>query len=146
MKSLFVKLGVLFIGLLIFGYTEVWGEDWKFLLAGDDGTCWWFDTQGVTVHPNKVIRLWIKKVKVEEIIGRIKSEAQLELRELEQVASRKDYERSLMEIDCVKKTYGYLQIFNYDSKGVLKSGVSESAVRSIPAESVVDAIYKAVCK
>jgi hypothetical protein len=30
MKSLSVKLGVILIGLAIFGYAEVWGEDWKF--------------------------------------------------------------------------------------------------------------------
>ena len=29
MKSLSVKLGVLFIGLLILGYAEVWGADWR---------------------------------------------------------------------------------------------------------------------
>ena len=29
MKALLVKLGVLSIGLMILGYTEVWGADWK---------------------------------------------------------------------------------------------------------------------
>jgi hypothetical protein len=30
MKSLSVKLGVILIGLIIFGYAEVWAEDWMF--------------------------------------------------------------------------------------------------------------------
>ena len=32
MKSLFVKLGItlVFIGLALFGYEEVWGFDWKY--------------------------------------------------------------------------------------------------------------------
>jgi len=29
MKSLLVKLGVILIGMAVFGYSEVWGEDWK---------------------------------------------------------------------------------------------------------------------
>jgi len=29
MKSLSVKFGVILIGLIIFGYAEVWGADWK---------------------------------------------------------------------------------------------------------------------
>jgi len=29
MKSLLVKLGVILIGLAIFGYAEVWGADWR---------------------------------------------------------------------------------------------------------------------
>jgi hypothetical protein len=30
MKSLLGKLGVVLIGLLIFGNAEVWGADWKY--------------------------------------------------------------------------------------------------------------------
>ena len=30
MKSLSVKLGVILIGVAIFGYAEVWGANWKF--------------------------------------------------------------------------------------------------------------------
>jgi hypothetical protein len=30
MKSLLGKLGVVLIGLIIFGCAEVWGADWKF--------------------------------------------------------------------------------------------------------------------
>ena len=48
MKSLSVKLGVILIGLAIFSYTEVWGADWKYFSAGDDGIFYWYDAQGVT--------------------------------------------------------------------------------------------------
>ena len=30
MKSFLVKVGVILIGLTIFGHSEVWGADWKF--------------------------------------------------------------------------------------------------------------------
>ena len=49
----------------------------------------------------------------------------LTVSELEQMTSEKDYERVLMEIDCVEKTVHLLQKLNYDSKGALKSGESQ---------------------
>jgi len=40
MKSLSVKLGVILavVGLALFGYADVWGEDWKYFTSGADGT------------------------------------------------------------------------------------------------------------
>jgi hypothetical protein len=148
MKPISFRLGaILFIiGLFIFGYAEVGGADWVFLAAESDGTLWWFDSQGVTVHPNKVIRLWVKKVKDKEILEMIKSEGKIKPFELEKKVSERAYERSLMEIDCIKKTFNNLQIFNYGSEGVLKSAVAESNIKSIPPESVVETIYKTICK
>jgi len=148
MKSLLGNLRVILviIGLTIFVYAEVSAEDWKLYAIGNEGTFWWYDTQGVTYHPNKVIQVWVKKVKADEILEMIKGGAKFKVSELEQMTSERDYERSLMEIDCVKKTYAYLQRFNYDSKGVLKGGASESGIRSIPPNSVVDTLYIEVCK
>jgi hypothetical protein len=146
MKSLLVKLAVILIGLIIFGYAEVCGADWVFLAAESGSTFWWFDSQGVTVHANKIISLWVKKVKDEEILEIIKREGKIKPSELEKMVSERAYERSLMEIDCIKKTFNNLQIFDYDAKGVLKSAVAESNIKSIPPESVVETIYKTVCQ
>jgi hypothetical protein len=80
-------------------------------------------------------------------MDRVKSGGNLTLSELEQIASEKNYERVLMEIDCVEKTINFLQKMNYDSKGVLESGESQLGVRkSIPADSVAERLYKAVCQ
>jgi len=145
MKSLF-KLGVVLVGLIIFTYAEVWGADWIFLAAEDDGTFWWYDVQGITIHPNKIFTMWVKKIKAKDILEIIKSEAKITPSELEKMASERPYERSFMEIDCIKKTFNNLQIFNYDSKGVLKSAVTESKIKNIPPGSVVETIYNAGCK
>jgi hypothetical protein len=141
------KLGVILIGLFIFSYAEVWGEDWKYLGAGGKGTFWWYDAQGVTYHPNRVIQVWIKKVKADEITGMVKSGEKITISELEQMTLERSYERSLIEIDCVEKTLNHLQKFNYDSKGILKSGESKlDSKKSIPTNSLAERLYKAVCK
>ena len=146
MKSLSVRLVVILIGLAIFGCAEVWGADWVFLAAESDGTLWWIDIQGITVHPNKIFTMWVRKIKAKDILEIIKSGTKITPSELEKMVSERAYERSFMEIDCIKKTFNNLQIFNYDSKGVLKSGVTESNIKNIPPGSVVETIHKAVCK
>jgi hypothetical protein len=147
MKSLSAKLGVILIGLIIFTHAEVWGEDWKYFGAGGKGTFWWYDTQGVTYHPNNVIQVWTKRVKDDEIIGMVKSGEKITVSELEQMTLERSYERVLIEIDCVEKTLNQLQKFNYDSKGVLKSGESKlDSKKSIPTNSLAERLYKAVCK
>jgi hypothetical protein len=60
MKSLSVRLAViLIIGLTIFGYAEVRGAGWKFLLKNDTGE-YFYDADGIT-HPSKnIIGVWLK--------------------------------------------------------------------------------------
>ena len=71
----------------------------------------------------------------------------LTVSELEQMTSEKNYERVLMEIDCVEKTVNFLQKLNYDSKGFLKSGESQlGSKKGIPTDSVAERLYKAVCQ
>ena len=147
MKSLTINLGVIVIGLTIFGYAEVRGADWKYFSAGGDGTFYWYDAQGVTYQSNRIIRVWIKKVKAHEIMDMVKSGAKITAYELEQMTLERDYERSLIEIDCVEKTFNHLQKLNYDPKGVLKSGESKPGARkSIQKNSNAERLYQAVCK
>src|SRR4030042_4926563 len=146
MKSLSVKLGVILIGLAIFSCAEVWGEDWKFLSWAHNGTFFWYDTQGAAYHPNEVVRVWIKIVTDDKILEKIKSGAKLKESELDQMVSEKDYEKSLIEINCVKKTYGCLERYKYDSIGFLKSGALESAIWDIQPNSIAETLYKTLCK
>ena len=135
------------IGLAIFSHAEAWGEDWKLFSVGSDGIFWWYDSQGVTYHPDKMIRVWVKRVKAEEIFATIKSGTKIDRLELEKMISERDYERSLMEMDCVEKTVNHLQKLNYDSKGALKSGESKLGTKKdIPADSVAERLHRIVCK
>jgi hypothetical protein len=148
MKIVSVKLGViLVVGVAIFAYAEVWGADWNYFASGVDGTFYWYDAQGVTYHPNRIIQVWIKKVKADEIMDRVKSGAKITASELEQMTSERNYERSLVEIDCVEKTFNHLQKLNYDSKGVLKSGESKHVGKKpIQKNSNAEKLYQAICK
>lgn len=54
MKSLAKKLGVISVvmGLTIFGYSEVWGEDWKLFKKTVDAK-FYYDTKDITHSPKK---------------------------------------------------------------------------------------------
>jgi len=147
MKSLSVSLRVILVGLAISGYAEVWGADWKYFAVGGDGTFYWYDAQGVTYQPNKVVEVWIKKVKADEIMEMLKRGAKITASELEQMTLERDYERSLIEIDCGGNTFNILQKLNYDSKGVLKSGESKAGGKKpILKDSRAERLHQAVCK
>ncbi len=123
------------------------GADWKHFGIGNDRTFWWYDSQGITYHPNKVIRVWVKVIKAEEIFEMFKSGGTLILPELEKMTSEKESVRYLMEIDCLGNTVSHIQKLHYDSKGVLKGGEAERSSRiSIPPKSVAERLFQAVCK
>ncbi len=148
MKSLLSKSMILtIIAIAIFSHAEVWGEDWKLFSVGNDGVFWWYDSQGVTYQPDKIVRVWVKRVKAEEVFATIKSGAKMDRIELEKMISERDFERSLMEMDCGEKTVRCLQKLNYDSKGVLKSGESKPGTKkAIPTDSIAGRLYEIVCK
>ncbi len=146
-SSLKLEIIIFIIGLFIFTYAEVWGADWKYFASGNDGIFYWYDAQGITYQPNRIIQVWIKKVKADEIMDMVKSGAKITASQLEQMTLERDYERSLIEIDCIEKTFNHLQKLNYDSKGVLKSGESESGGRKrIRKNSNANKLREIVCK
>ena len=145
MRSVSRELGIFVIGFFIFGCADVWGADWRYFSTAHEGMLYWYDAQGVTYEPNKVIHVWIRKVRPDE--GRIKGEGKITASELEQLTSRTSYEQSLIEIDCTEKSFNVLQRLIYDSEGVLRSGESKPGGRKrIQKNSNAEKLYKAVCK
>ncbi len=62
MKPLLSKFGViLIIGLAIFGYTGVWGEDWKLFKKTDDAR-FYYDKKDVTYLAPGILKVWIRQV------------------------------------------------------------------------------------
>jgi hypothetical protein len=59
MKSLLGKLGVVLIGLAIFGYAEVWGADWK-LLGTNEQISTYYDAQSITHPSENIVRVWTR--------------------------------------------------------------------------------------
>ncbi len=138
---------LMIVGLAIFSHAEARGEDWKLFSVGSEGVFWSYDTQSVTYQLDKTIRVWVKRVKAEEILQTMKSGTKVDRSQLESMISGREYEKSLMEIDCPGKTVIRLQKLNYDSKGVLKSGESNPGTKkAIPPDSVAEKLYKILCK
>ncbi len=136
---------------LIKPYMESKGEvgdvDWKYFASGEGGVFCCYDGQSVIAQPDEKVRVWVKTVKAPEIVQAIKGGAKMDQSHLEKMISEKDYKLYLMEIDCIGRTIGIRQKYNCDSKDVLKGGESErGAKQSIPADSVAEKLYKAVCK
>jgi hypothetical protein len=149
MKSLLGKLGVILIGLLIFGNAEVWGADWKYFNSTDLYECFYYAESmtrytGIMSSSSKnIVHVWIKLEYTEKgIDGMVKKFG-------------KEYENlsnslQLREIDCSLKKQQILSIKEYSVEGnVLNTNPTKSrptAWKSISRESVGESLYKAVCK
>jgi len=127
MKKLLL-LGVILIGLFIFGYADVWGEDWKFY-GGNDDYWGYYDAQSITRPSKNIIRVWEKWVyKVERRQGVCQSVF-------------------LTEIDCVNKKNRGLSSVDYSIEDKLLGGFSTPTEWAfIFPDSSGEFLYKKVCK
>ena len=108
MKSLLGKLGVILIGFAIFGYAEVWGEDWK-LYEDNEFFSSYYDAQSIT-HPSKnIFRVWVKVSLKEAIKERIAfGEKYISVQ----------YYITLIEYDCVERKRKFLTMTYYDKNAI----------------------------
>lgn len=142
-----LKWKVIFVGLVLLGCGESWSADWKYFGAGGNGVFWWYDAQGLSYQPDGNIHVWVKKVKLYEVKDKVEDGQKVTLSELEQMSLGKEYERTLMEINCIERTLHQIQKLNYDSKGILKGGESKfGEKKTIPADSVAERLHQAVCR
>jgi hypothetical protein len=142
MKLMIGKLIIIIAtGLLLFGNTEVWGENWKFVLkskAGDDS---YYDADSV-IRPSKgIVRVLTKVVLSEKSVNR----------EVERLgASYKDMTHRviLQEMNCMEKKGAFLEITIYSKKGNILSSIKPNEVTwvNIPPESIGEAVLKLLCK
>jgi hypothetical protein len=140
MKSLLGKLGVVLIGVLIFGYAEVWGEDWKVFASGVYGLCY-YDAESITRPSKNIVRVWEKIVYSEK--GVIKA-----VKELGERYKTASYSLDLSEIDCIEKKRNTLMLVFYAKGGSVISTeqLSETEWSFIIPGSMEEILYKAVCK
>jgi hypothetical protein len=136
MKSLSVKLGVILIGITIFANAEVWGADWKLFSSIDEADIY-YDVESIT-HPSKgVVRVWAKSIYtgVSEIVLSVGEEYK-----------NVTFSEDLMEINCSEKKYCVLCTAYYSTDGILDSESKVKEWQSIAPKSVMEKLYKAVCK
>jgi hypothetical protein len=140
MKSSLGKLGVILIGLAIFGYAEAWGADWKFCAQNDSGN-WFYDAEGITRLSNNIIRVWIKTVHTEKGVISIVAEYGSRYENLEQSLG-------LFEFNCLDKMGRVLAQTHYSKSGkVIDSQQDNTAKWEFFAPGTnMEGLYKAVCK
>ena len=139
MKSLSVKLGVILIGLALFGYAEVWGADWEFY-GGCDNYLAYYDAQSITRPSEKLTRVWVRWDWTEKgVINCVRS--------LGKKYENLSYSIFLSEINCAEKMTHELSITYYDNNGgVIYLSGSSSEWDFIISESVTEDLYKEVCE
>ncbi len=139
MKSLSVRSGVMLIGLIIFGYAEVWAEDWKLFKKTEDAK-FYYDKQDITHLSQKMVKVWIREVYTKK--GRSDM--------LNLVGPRYDnlsYSINSLEFDCGGKMVRFLSMAYYSKSGdVLDLENPADKWESIPVNSMFDVLFKKVCK
>ncbi len=142
MKSLFLKLGVVLIGLVIFGYAEAWGADWR-LYDSNNLRKSYYNADNIT-HPSKdIVRVWVRWTFTEKGVMDMVRSVGNKLEKLE-------YSISLNEINCREKTNRLLSSLYYDNNGKMIYSLSSSKLPTewlfVVPESNADNLYKKICK
>ena len=139
MNSLSVRLGVILIGLAIFGYAEVWGADWKYY-GSSENCLGHYDTQSITRPSESIVRVRLRWNWTEKFV----------LRWVEKYGKKYEnfsYSIILQEINCAEKKIRRLSVTQYGHKGsVIDIMDSPSFWIFIPPESMIESLYKEVCK
>jgi hypothetical protein len=122
------------VALGIFGYTKLYGVDWKFLQTDFQGE-FFYDSENVTRTSEHLIGVWLKIVYSE------KFKKQEDLKNLSQTAG-------LWEIDCRDRKVCLLSTTHYSQE----SEISGPQVwfppewKSVRPGTMMETLYKELCK
>ena len=134
MKSLF-KLGVILIGLAIFGYTEVWGADLKLVSSTDSYKCF-YDAENITRSSKNIVGIWARLEYTEKGISGI-------VKEFGKHYENLSYSLQLWEIDCPVEKRRILSRSQYSVEGNL---INTKSAKGRLEQSLGKSLSEAVCK
>jgi hypothetical protein len=141
MKLLVAKLAIIstIIVLTIFGYGEVWGEDWKLLKKTEDAK-FYYDKKDITHLSQKIVKVWVRQVYGQK--------GKMDMINLAGPRYEKlSYSINSLEFDCGAKLIHFLSMAYYSKNGdALDLENSPDKWESIPPNSMFDALYNKVCK
>ena len=141
MNSLSVRLGfMLFIIGIIFGYSEVWGADWK-LLGTTEESEFFYDTASIVRPSGNIIRVWVTHIYNEKGVNTW-------VKKLGEQFENLDYCLELVEFDCPKRKMRLLSAHYYSKDGNIIQSL-EFAKPSwwlVRPEKIDGSLYKGVCK
>ncbi len=141
MKSSSVRLEVVLavVGLALFGYADVWGEDWKLFKKTEDAK-FYYDKHDITYLSHKMVKVWIRQVYTKK--GKIDM--------IKLVGPRYEslsYSINSLEYDCAAKMVRFLSMTYYSKSGdVLHLENPPDQWESIPVNSMFEVLFKKVCK
>ena len=141
MKSWARKAGVISVvmGLTLFGYSEVWGKDWKLFKKTVDAK-FYYDAKDIIRSSEKMARVWIKQVYTKK--------GKMDMINL--VGPRYEhlsYSINSLEFDCGARIVRVLSMTHYSKAGdILGLEDSPDKREAITPNSMFDALYNKVCK
>ena len=140
MKSLWSKLAVFLgiIGLVLIGYTEGWGVDWKYYGTNEDGS-YFYDTESMTRLPKNLIQVWVQSAYSEKSISHWVREGGKGFQDL-------DFSLVLLELNCVERSARYLRIVFYSKNGKVFQPIDNDEWHFIAPDSMTGMLHKEVCK
>jgi hypothetical protein len=128
MKTL--SLTLLALALLSFSYTTVNGAEWvHFASIKGSGDELYYDRESITSDGKDIVKVWDKKVPPME------------------KGEDASYTTTYNAINCRTREHSRNYVFVRDTEGnVINEGPLKPSWEPIPPDSVMDALYKAVCK
>ncbi len=139
MKSLLVGLGVILIGLMILGNSEVRRADWK-IYSETDFFISYYDKETINHISKNIVNVWVKEVNTEKGITDMVNRFGEEFKNC-------DHIKKLYEVDCAEKRIRVLSSVAYSRGGeVVISYDSPGQWIFIVPKSEGEALHKTVCK
>lgn len=145
MKSLLGKLGVILIGLVIFGYAEVRGADW--VLYGETDTYkYYYDKESINRPSKNIVEVSEKQIYTDKGIIYMVGELGKKYENL-------SHSITLWQIDCANQNFRFLSLTHYSreekviySRRLLYASERAGEWSPIIKGTMGERLYKAVCK
>ncbi len=126
--------------LLALAAAPAWAQDWRPIPNSNSA----FEASSIARLSPSVLRVWERYVLIEEALAYAREKG------LSDEFRDYSYSVSLRQIDCVKKTDGFVTINNYNSRGALtapSTNIKDGDIEMVPSApgTSADALAKAVC-
>ena len=135
MKSLPLKLGIVFLGLSILGSGHAWGADWKFYDSTDLYEVSYYVSQSHLLYKG-ILHVWIKLEYTEK--GRTEH-----VKQFGKNYENFSYSLQYWEVDCPRKQQRTLSVNEYSAQGnILNTKPAKSPFPKTFTNNLVETLCK----
>ncbi len=146
MKSMSVKLGIIVIGLSIFGYAEAWAREWRLFYSNDKEIGYYYggskrSREDLVGMPNDLhIRVWVKVEYTDKGLSEM-------VQKLGKNYENFAYTMMEQELDCPYKKWRNLRTDYFSKEGkIINSSSRVGGWKIIGPGSMGEALCKVVYK